>query len=276
MKVALFFALKTDNYYLDLDKYLVTLPGTTRSDILDYEYLLLRTLRYTMDVRHPFRGLEGGVMELMAVANGAGEAPPGSALSAAELRRDLQAIEPLTAENAKPVKETHMPTRISNAANKAKNLLKTAAVLTDAYFLYTPSQIWLAALYTSDAPLTTFYLSTKFPAATSQPLLLKILKTIQSCATLLQSYHPTTEAEVKSSLKSIGKRLHYIEKLWEKFPRQGVKRNEEDDEEELEKANKKRKLEREKGEREGEVFGPALETTKGGGGGTGGGGDWSD
>jgi cyclin H len=287
MKCCLFFALKTDNYYLELDKFLSFLPGTTRSDILDQEYLLLRTLRYTMDVRHPFRGLEGGVMELMGWASGEGEAPPGSAKSPAELRRDLLAIEAVDGGGGKT---RDMSTRIGIAATKAKNLLKSAAVLTDAYFLFTPSQIWLAALLLSDAPLFRFYLRSKFPSPPSQHsfptaddiassssshrLYAKVIRTIESCASLLQTYSPVSETDVKTSLKSIGKKLHYIEKLWEKYPKHGTKREQD---EEVERERKKRKLEREKGEREGDVFGgpiggKAAESNGGGGGG----GEWSD
>ena len=189
-------------------------------------------------------------------------------------------------------KTRDMSTRIGIAATKAKNLLKSAAILTDAYFLYTPSQIWLATLLLSDAPLFHFYLRSKFPSPPSQHSspaaddtsssssshlsVAKVLRTIESCAALLQTYSSISETEVKTSLKSIGKKLHYIDKLWEKYPKHGTKREQD---EEVERERKKRKLEREKGEREGDVFGgPIGEKAAEGkdGGGAGAGGEWSD
>jgi cyclin H len=77
--------------------------------------------------------------------------------------------------------------RITDAYGFASHILKTAALLTDAYFLYTPSQIWLAAHLLADEPLTLLYLSTK--TAPENPIHGKVLSTIRACAQLLSSHH---------------------------------------------------------------------------------------
>lgn len=39
-------------------------PDTTAEEVLAAEYLLSQGIRYSFDVRHPFRGLEGLIMDL--------------------------------------------------------------------------------------------------------------------------------------------------------------------------------------------------------------------
>ena len=64
MPCALFIATKTDNYYMSLRHFADGVPGdTTAEDIIAPEFLVMQSLRFTFDVRHPFRGLEGGLME---------------------------------------------------------------------------------------------------------------------------------------------------------------------------------------------------------------------
>lgn len=77
MACALFVATKTDNYYMSLRQFAAGIPGdTTADDVIAPEFLIMQSLRFTFDVRHPFRGLEGGIMELQAVAQGLGQPPP--------------------------------------------------------------------------------------------------------------------------------------------------------------------------------------------------------
>ena len=70
LKTALFFATKTENYYFRLTKFADGIGKTTPEDVLASEFLLTQGLRFTFDVRHPFRALEGAVMELQAIARG--------------------------------------------------------------------------------------------------------------------------------------------------------------------------------------------------------------
>ena len=77
MPCALFLATKTDNYYLSLRQFAEGVPGqTSADDIIAPEFLVMQSLRFTFDVRHPFRGLEGGIMELRAISQGQGQPAP--------------------------------------------------------------------------------------------------------------------------------------------------------------------------------------------------------
>ncbi|PGH20366.1 hypothetical protein AJ80_03634 [Polytolypa hystricis UAMH7299] len=250
MSSALFLATKTDNYYMSLRSFVEKIPNCTSEDVLAPEFLLTQGLRFTFDVRHPFPGLEGGIMELNAIAQGSGAAGPHFPHhSPADLQRGIQALPPPPPSSssttdgsgaAKPISPT---TRLAKAHHTTREILKTAAQLTDTYFLHTPAQIWLAALTLADKPLADFYLDVKlglFPPTTTNPppppsssspstiqgptpqQALKILRSklstvLTSCATLLQTYQTTqhtpesdTQAKMKN-LKRIGKKLYHCQ-----------------------------------------------------------------
>ena len=240
MPCALFLATKTENHYTGLKDFATQLDKTTPEDILAAEFLLTQGLRFTFDVRHPFRGLDGGIMELSAVAEGEGlPVTPMQPLSAKELKAGIEKLEG---------KGASTKSRIGEAHNAARELLKGAAQMTDAYFLYTPSQIWLASLLLADEPLARFYLGVKIPSSLSDPgvtsLRVKVLATITACAELLKSYVPSDGGATKE-LKKIAKKLYQCQNP-EKM-----------DLKELNKAQK-REVEREKLERDGDVFGGEL------------------
>ncbi|KAI9779132.1 MAG: hypothetical protein M1839_007667 [Geoglossum umbratile] len=170
MLTSLFLATKTENHYTRLTSFAARIPGkkpTTPEDVIAPEFLLTQGLRFTFEVRHPFRGLEGGVMGLLAlVGKGGGR---------------------LEGLGAGDVKE-----RIHIAHSKAKHLLKTSALLTDAYFLTTPAHLWLAALMAADRPLALVYLSsvTPTPAGEGRPSLAennKLLAHLTAISQLLLS-----------------------------------------------------------------------------------------
>ncbi|EHL02603.1 putative Cyclin mcs2 [Glarea lozoyensis 74030] len=71
LRTALFFATKTENHYFRLSKFAEAIANTKPEDVLASEFLLTQGLRFTFDVRHPFRALEGAVMEMGAMAQGA-------------------------------------------------------------------------------------------------------------------------------------------------------------------------------------------------------------
>jgi cyclin H len=70
LKTALFFASKVENYYIPLTKFEDAIEKTKPEDVLASEFLLIQGLKFTFDVRHPFRALEGVVMELQALSRG--------------------------------------------------------------------------------------------------------------------------------------------------------------------------------------------------------------
>ncbi|OKL57685.1 hypothetical protein UA08_07083 [Talaromyces atroroseus] len=279
MPCALFLATKTDNYYLSLREFAKAVPKIEKpEEVIAPEYTLTQGLRYTFDVRHPFRGLEGGIMELQAIALGEGKPAPYHAGQTSEsMKQAIHSIAPLSSSD-----RVSISSRISAAHGKARELLKTAAQMTDAYFFYTPSQIWLAALFVADKPLTQFYLDTKLgPGATTvdagNPLEMirtKLMSTLSDCSMLLESYSPlSSNPEMIKDLKRIAKKVYQcqmVEKLDPAAPGSGQKRStgklpgaEGTSESELERAAKKRRLEREKREQESkDIFGGELVTQR--------------
>ncbi|OGE56969.1 hypothetical protein PENARI_c002G00004 [Penicillium arizonense] len=289
MACALFLATKTDNYYMSLRQFAEGIPGdTTTEDVITPEFLLMQGLRFTFDVRHPFRGLEGGIMELQAIAHGQGQAAPHLPHETSEdLQQGLMSIAP------PPVPSSSMSDRIARAHGTTRELLKTAAQMTDVYFLYTPSQIWLSAFLIADRPLAEFLLDVKLggpvtPAtATSEttqnglqnPLYeirCKLHRVLTDCTAFLQSYTPLSSdpAQMKS-LKRIAKKLYHCQnpekanmaaqKRESAQPSTGVPSESgmANSESESERLAKKRKLEKEQKSRESnDVFGPELVTQR--------------
>ena len=261
MPIALFFATKTENNYISLKKFAEKLPRTTPEQIIAPEFLLTQGLRFTFDVRHPQRGLEGGFMELLALANGNGQPAPGITKSSAQLQDELVRLEPV-AGNRPTKSPSEVTARIGKIHDKAKQILKTSALLSDAYFLYTPSQIWLSALFFVDEPLARFYLDTKVPL--TSPMRPKLMVTLRTCAELLKSSASADPGkEEKAELIKIDKKLYKCrnpDKLDLVSINKAQKRDGEGKDGVLdEKIVKKRKLERENSQRDGEdVFGPPL------------------
>ena len=272
MPSALFLATKTENHYTPLKHYVAEFqkmnPKMTAEKVIAPEFILTQGLRFTFDVRHPQRALEGGYMELMALAKGLYRDPSGSPAQSKKLQQELLHLQPLTdqKETAKSPSE-RIRIRIEVALHeKAKDILKTSAILTDVYFLYTPAQIWLSSFLMADKPLAEFYINAKFNSISGDKLgRSKLLMMLDSCATLMQSsiLADPDESEM-TELKRIGKKLHHCTNQETKdivAMNKAQKREGEDGNGLEEKIIKKRKLERENGAKEAEsVFGPAIVT----------------
>lgn len=263
MAAALFLSTKTENHYTSLGKFAAKLPKTTPESVVAPEFLLTQGLRFTFDVRHPHRGLEGGIMELLGLAQGKGHPGPGIKKSASQLEKEMVDIQPAKEGGKKSRSAEEVVRRIQVAHGKAKEIGKSSALLTDAYFLYTPSQIWLSSLFLADEPLARFYIDTKIP--TPSTLKPKLITTLQSCAELLRSSASANPEEAeKKALTKIDKKLFKCRNP-EKVDLVGINKAQKRDSEGTgengldEKVVKKRKLEREKSEREAEdIFGPTL------------------
>lgn len=243
LKTALFFATKTENHYFRLSKFAEAIGKTKTEDILASEFLLTQGLRFTFDVRHPYRALEGAVMELLALADGATVPLPGIS-------------PPLPSDIPK-----NMSKRVREAHDKARECLKTSALLTDVYFHYTPSQIMMASLMIADKELIMWYMSVKLPPASG--LEEKVIGTLQRCADMLRSAPKTQPSPADVTvLKGLAKKLQKCrnpEKMDLVAINKAAKRdgaeNGLDD-----KIVKKRKLERERVEKEAnDLFGPSLQ-----------------
>lgn len=235
LKTALFFATKTENHYFRLTKFAEAITATKPEEILASEFLLTQGLRFTFDVRHPFRALEGAVMELQAMANGQ---IPG----VGELRG--------------------MDRRVKEAHGKAREYLKTSALLTDVYFHYTPSQIMMASLLIADRQLISLYLGSKLPPSSANAAIsAKLMDALDRCAEMLQSMAPGREqsSEEKKELSALAKKLRKCRNP-EKIDLVSLQRAKREGDGEDEKIVKKRKLEREQSAKEGEdLFGPTIQ-----------------
>jgi len=240
LKTALFFATKTENHYFRLTKFAEAIGKTKAEDVLASEFLLTQGLRFTFDVRHPFRALEGAVMELQALARG-----------------DIPVLPGGGAVGDRP---RNMEKRVKDAHGKAREYLKTSALLSDVYFHFTPSQIMMAALMIADNELMEWYIKCKFPAGTGD-LQEKILATVGKCVDMLKEVEPSSELLLaeREELTALAKKLKKCRNP-EKIDLVGLQRAKREGEDGAdEKIIKKRKLEREKSAKEGhDLFGPEI------------------
>lgn len=113
LKTSMFFGCKAEGFFYKLGAFSEKFPNTTGEQILAGEFLLCQGIRFAFDVRHPFRALEGAILEL---------------------RKRL------------PDEES----RVNRAHARAREILKFSPLLTDAYFHYSPSQIMMAAVSMAD------------------------------------------------------------------------------------------------------------------------------
>lgn len=202
-------------------------------------------------------------MELLSLAQGKGQAVSGIQKSSEQLRKEMMDLQPAKQSGKKSKSIDELVRRIQVAHGKAKEVGKSSALLTDAYFLYTPSQIWISSLFLADEPLTRFYIDTKVP--THSALQTRIISTLQSCTNALRSSVSANpgETEIKA-LTKIDKKLFKCRNP-EKVDLVGINKAQKRDSEGTgengldDKVVKKRKLEREKSEKEAEdIFGPTL------------------
>ena len=259
MPSALFLSTKTENHYTSLRSFTSKVPKTTAEDVIAPEFLLTQGLRFTFDVRHPQRGLEGGFMDLVALAKGQ---------QGVSLQQEMLNIEPLAHDRKKAKNSEDLVQRIQIAHGKAKDTLKSSALLTDAYFHYTPSQIWLSAFMLADEPLTAFYLSNKLSA--NRALLAKLVDVLRNCGETIQA-SPSADpgdAEMRDLIR-IDKKLYKCrnpEKVDLVTINKAQKRdsNETGEDGVAEKTAKKRKLEGQRSDLAADdIFGPALGATNG-------------
>ncbi|KAJ4423297.1 hypothetical protein N0V82_002024 [Gnomoniopsis sp. IMI 355080] len=198
LKTCVFFGAKAENYYPRVKTIADKFPKTTGEEILAGEFLLCQGIRFAFDVRHPFRALEGAIMQLRSFG-------------------DLD------------------ETKIEKAHKRTRTILKFSPIVTDAYFHYTPSQIMLAALSIADPDLAERMIEATFsglPQAASGPdsangkhtpremeriiglhIKKKTLETVQACKDMLlqepverfESFWTTPEAN--NQFKPLTKKL---------------------------------------------------------------------
>jgi len=143
----------------------------------------------------------------------------------------------------------------------AKDYLNKAALLSDVYFLYTPSQILFAAWYIAQPALITYFLTLKIESSFQAHLTPAILKVVQDCAAMLKAADTESEQD-RLELREIDKKLFKCrnpEKLDLVGLNKAQKRGGGEEGVLDENVAKKRKLAREKSEKEAaDLFGPDL------------------
>lgn len=66
--VVLFFAIKLEEYNINIAEFCSKVQGCTEEIIIKYEYVLLRALKYDLTVLSPFRGIKS-LLTKMAPSN---------------------------------------------------------------------------------------------------------------------------------------------------------------------------------------------------------------
>ncbi|KAI3394227.1 hypothetical protein diail_3002 [Diaporthe ilicicola] len=165
LKTCLFYGSKAENSYPRVNSFAEKFPNTTGEEILAGEFLLCQGLRFAFDVRHPYRALEGAIMQL----------------------RSFGDVDDM---------------KISRAQTRGRDILKFSPLVTDAYFHYTPSQIMLATLSMADNELFERLLQAVFPhqpsgdsngqkaEVLSQAIKEKTVSTVMACKEMLGQEPP--------------------------------------------------------------------------------------
>jgi cyclin H len=148
---SIFFACKADGHYYRLQKFADKFQ-TTPEEVLAAEYVLCQGLRFAFDVRHPYRALEGAIMELRRLG-------------------DFD-------EN-----------RLARAHQRTREILKFSPLLTDAYFHYTPSQVMFGALSMADEGMVQRLLRDAF-VGQGESAKNQVLEMVQGCRAMLEKEPP--------------------------------------------------------------------------------------
>lgn len=269
-RTAMFLAAKVENGYIPADQFATNFAKTTAEQILAPEYLVVQGIRFQFDVKHPFRAMKGGNLELVEMSRGSYDGP--NNMEDCEASADLQAkmlrLPRKAGEPPRTATLGEMENRLNKAYASTMHVLRNTACLTDAYFFYTPSQIWLASLLLADEPLAHFYITVKLPS--TSPILPKLFATLRACAKLLSShrtYIPNRpddiDAKHKAQVKLVINKLKSCrdpDKVDLVKLNQAQKRDAVTDKGDLDEHKaKRRKVERETYEKESESFwGPEL------------------
>lgn len=144
-----YLASKAENFFIPIDKFCAALPRTDRQQVLDIEFLVLQSLKFTLSVFSPFKSLHGFYLDLQATL-------PDIGLD-----------------------------KLGKVHDQARSFI-SQSLITDAQFLYTPPQIALAAMFNVDSATTTLYLSSKLIGEGSAMSIDHLLAIIKSCLKEMQ------------------------------------------------------------------------------------------
>ncbi|GME93932.1 unnamed protein product [Ambrosiozyma monospora] len=67
MYTCLFLAAKTENHFIGIRKFVENIPKTTPEQVLQNEYLLLETMKFSLAVHHPYQPLYGFYLDVQVL-----------------------------------------------------------------------------------------------------------------------------------------------------------------------------------------------------------------
>ncbi|KAL0951002.1 hypothetical protein HGRIS_007745 [Hohenbuehelia grisea] len=167
---ALFLATKTTNHPISLEAYTTNIPRTAPSDVLDLEFLVSQSLNFEFTVWHAHRALWGIVL-------------------------DVQSLQPPT--DSAPIPS--YPELYEQAIPHIH-----ASRLTDAEFIYTPSQIALAAVALVEPDLASRWMEAKHVALNSKTALLSLQSTVEAIKAMITSSGSPPDVE---AVREVDRRL---------------------------------------------------------------------
>lgn len=157
----LFLAAKSENYFISIESFCKAIPKIESKDIIELEFNVLQSLKFTLFVHHPFKPLYGFYLDFQTIL--------------------------LFPHNYETTIDM-----IGKLYDDGKNWLITYAVLSDVYSLFTPPQIALAAMYDIDKKVTDRYLKKKFDDRDQYEA---IVKTIRKCIKVAKNVPETNRQE---------------------------------------------------------------------------------
>ncbi|KAK7463733.1 hypothetical protein VKT23_005670 [Stygiomarasmius scandens] len=225
MLTALFLATKTTNNPISLEAYTHNIPNTNPSDVLDLEFLVAQSLGFEFSVWHAHRALWG-------------------------IWLDIQSLSDVPADYAKSQSSVY-DTALSHVR---------ASRLTDAEFIYTPSQIALAAFSLAAPDVAQQWLESK-QAVTEAPTKIPpgILESIEALKKLIaDAGQPETEA-----VREVDRRLRLCKNPEKVVGSKAYLARKAEEEKKAEDKRNRKAMEVEKAAAEGtDPFGDELERPK--------------
>ncbi|CAI5758836.1 unnamed protein product [Candida verbasci] len=170
----IFLAAKSENYFISIESFVKPLSKIDSEHILDLEYIVLQSLKFTLMVHHPIRPLYGIFLDSQAE------------LLHPQINQDINID------------------KLGDLYNHAREWLNKYYMISDVAFLFTPPQIALASMYDIDQKITENYLKRKFlkneklttikeePESTEdvgRTQLTTLIETIQKCISVAKQSH---------------------------------------------------------------------------------------
>ncbi|AOA64164.1 Cyclin [Komagataella phaffii CBS 7435] len=179
MYTCLFLAAKSDNHFIGIKEFSKAIPKTTPESILQYEFQILQSLKFALLCHHPYKPLYGFFLDFQV-----------------EMKNNIQSD------------------KLAELYDHARDKV-SEALFSDVSFLFTPSQIALAAYYELNPELVTSYLSKKFSQLStinedeqlkpSPNIQTKLVDNLKHC---IELSHASFDPEIEE-VTQISRKVHY-------------------------------------------------------------------